>query len=243
MIHSQQQMEQLALEWGFLPFFCNAIEGFSIEELTPDELWFAKDVDGPWEWKGPVIGEWHCAYGKFFAGKAGFISLEWLPDFINWRRSQHPLQAQSEEAQHIYQVLRENESLLSKELKLKIGYSLNRSRKALKPNEALAEVAAGKGSARREKQPSVRKDGPACDALIAQLEAATYICIADFEYLYSKKGEKYGWGVARYCTPEAMYGDGITRCLRTPEQSRNQIIKHLKKIFPEATAAQLEKLI
>lgn len=36
MIQSQQQMENLALERGFLPFFRNSVEGFSIEEHTPE---------------------------------------------------------------------------------------------------------------------------------------------------------------------------------------------------------------
>jgi len=44
----------------------NEIPGFSIEELCPPELWFADDVDGPWEWKGPVARSGKCLYGKLF---------------------------------------------------------------------------------------------------------------------------------------------------------------------------------
>ena len=85
------------------------------------------------------------------------------------------------------------------------------------------------------------------DALIAQLQMGTHVCIADFEYLVSKKGETYGWGVARYCTPEAMYPylfpikekiDG-----RTPKQSRNRILNHLQGLFPDVERTKLEKLI
>lgn len=217
MIHSQQQMEQLALEWGFLPFFRNAIENFSIEEHTPETLWFSKEHPGPWEWKGPVIGEWRCAYGKFFGDKAGFVSLEWLPDFMNWRRSQHPLEQQSPEARHVYEVLVKHESLLSQELKLASGYTLSRKKE--------------------------KNSGSACDALIASLEMSTYVCIADFEYKVSRAGQRYGWGVARYCTPEAMYGSGIAHCDRTPEESRSRIIAHLQALFPQATKSQLEKII
>ena len=43
--------------------------------------------EGAWEWKGPVIREGHCAYGKIFNRKAGYVSLEWLPDLMNYRRS------------------------------------------------------------------------------------------------------------------------------------------------------------
>ena len=80
-IRSAADIVALTNEWGFLPFFENGIPGFSVEELTPKELWFASDVDGPWEWKGPVIRASGCAYGKFFGGKAVFISREWFLDF------------------------------------------------------------------------------------------------------------------------------------------------------------------
>lgn len=219
MIQSQQQMESLALEWGFLPFFKNKVEGFSIEEHTPEAYWFTVEHPGPWEWKGPVIGEWRCAYGKFFAGKAGFVSIEWLPDFINWRRSQHPLNIMPPAAQHIHQVLVQHESLLSQELKKASGFTLSRRRS---PDG---------------------HDGSTCDNLIAQLEMATYVCIADFEYKVSRSGQRYGWGVARYCTPEAMYGSSIAHIDRTPEESRARILAHLQRLFPHAALAHLERMI
>ena len=77
-VHRMKENEQKALlrssddliaaveEYGFLPFFRNEIPGFSIEELCPPELWFADDVDGPWEWKGPVARSGKCLYDKLF---------------------------------------------------------------------------------------------------------------------------------------------------------------------------------
>lgn len=226
LFRSRQQLLQCVLEWGFLPFFKNAIEGFSIAEHTPEELWFG-DQDGPWEWKGPVIGEWQCAYGKFFAGKAGFVSLEWLPDFINWRRSQHPLEGMSAEARHVLEVLRHNESLLSNELKQAAGYSLSRKR--------------WKGEGLKAER--IEKTGTECDAILKDLEMSTYVCIADFEYKYTRAGERYGWGVARYCTPEAMYGENITLCPRTPEESRQRMLSHLQTLFPNASPKNLIRLL
>ena len=87
MIRSAMDMERQALELGFLPFFRCGVPGFSIEERTAYEYWFSDEEEGPWEWKGPVIREGHCAYGKLFNKKAGFVSLEWLPDLMNYRRS------------------------------------------------------------------------------------------------------------------------------------------------------------
>lgn len=112
-----------------MPFFKNTIEGFSIEEMTPPELLFGDDMEnGPWQWKGPIISNWQSAYGKFFRGKAGYVSLEWLPDFMNWRRTVYPIDKESEDSRRILDMLVENESMLSKQLKIASGFSLSRKR-------------------------------------------------------------------------------------------------------------------
>ena len=79
LLNSSSDIEERCLELGFLPFFRCGIAGFSIEEMIAPEHWFS-DEEGAWEWKGPVIREGHCAYGKFFNRKAGFVSRDWLPD-------------------------------------------------------------------------------------------------------------------------------------------------------------------
>ena len=75
----------------------------------------------------------------------------------------------------------------------------------------------------------------------------TYVCIDDFEYLISKKGEPYGWVLARYCTPEAMYPElfPIEAHVsgRTPEESRTRIVDHLCRILPDVERSKIEKLI
>ena len=237
-IERQEQIELLISEIGFLPFFKNGIKGFSIEEMTPPDIFYGDGVDdfnnGPWGWKGPIISKWQSAYGKFFRGKAGFVSLEWLPDFINWRRSAHPLRRQEKEARHILKVLTENESMLSKQLKVASGFSLSRKRTIANPENP-------------EKPMENKRNGMAFDSLIAQLQMGTHVCIADFEYLISKKGEPYGWGVARYCTPEAMYTDmfPVKEAVegRTPKLSRGRIITHLCNVMPDVGRAEWEQLI
>lgn len=234
-IERQEQLEGLIREYGFVPFFKNGIEGFSIEEMTPPELLFGDDVsEGPWQWKGPIIAGWESAYGKFFRGKAGYISLKWLPDFMNWRRSAYPLEGYDADSKHILEVLVANESMLSKQLKTASGFTLSRKRRiidAQNPDESLRN----------------ERNGMAFDGLIAHLQMGTYVSIADFEYLVSHKGEKYGWGVARYCTPEAMYPDlfPIEERVqhRTPSESRERIIRHLCGIMPDAERVQIEKLV
>lgn len=243
-IERQEQLEQLIQRWGFLPFFKNGIKGFSIEEMTPPELLFGDDfMEGPWQWKGPIISHWESAYGKFFKGKAGYVSLKWLPDFINWRRSQLPLKKMDADARHIHEVLVREESMLSKQLKVASGFTLSRKRSKFNPDDPSAPIVN-------------KKNGMAFDSLIANLQMGTHVCIADFEYLVSKKGETYGWGVARYCTPEAMYPDlflsdpssprgAIHEAVegRTPRQSRKRIVDHLSTILPDVPTPLIEKLI
>lgn len=234
-IEHQQQVEELIRCWGFLPFFKNGIKGFSIEEMTPPELLFGDDFNqGPWGWKGPIIANWESAYGKFFRGKAGFVSLQWLPDLMNWRRSVYPLRKQPLDARRILKVLQENESMISKELKKASGFTLSRKRSRFNPDNPSKPV-------------ENRRNGLAFDALIAQLEMGTHVCIVDFEYLISKKGESYGWGLARYCTPEAMYPDLFPLKEkvegRTPLQSRQRLLEHLYTVLPDVEKALIEKLV
>lgn len=232
-IERQEQIEELVREWGFLPFFKSGIEGFSIEEMTPPELLFGDEFNnGPWGWKGPIIANWESAYGKFFKGKAGFVSLEWLPDLMNWRRFIHPMKKMDKNARHIYEVLVENESMISRQLKKASGFTLSRKRKIFNPEEPTELI----------ENP---KNGMAFDSLIADLEMGTYVCIADFEYLISQKGEPYGWGLARYCTPEAMYPElfPIKETVegRTPKQSRKRILEHLCRVLPDVEQGKIEK--
>ena len=42
-IHSREDIEKQIKEWGFLPFFADSIPGFSLEKMTPPELWFHED--------------------------------------------------------------------------------------------------------------------------------------------------------------------------------------------------------
>ena len=67
MIECSNDMQLLANEWGFLPFFAGPIPGFSIEENIDPRWWFSDgsvdsdreeaeeeqaDPMGAWDWKG-----------------------------------------------------------------------------------------------------------------------------------------------------------------------------------------------
>ena len=81
-IHSCPELMELIQQVGFLPLLESGIPGYSAESLMAEECRYKVFPDGSWEWplwnwKGPVVTDSDCVYGKFFAGKAGFISY-WL---------------------------------------------------------------------------------------------------------------------------------------------------------------------
>ena len=64
-----------------------------------------------------------CVYGKFFDKKAGFISREWWPDFFNYRRSKHPLPKEGSIEEAILMTLRENGSMITRELRAACAFN------------------------------------------------------------------------------------------------------------------------
>ncbi len=115
-------------QMGFLPFFDSGIRGYSAEEMADDECRYVVYPDGGWDWplwkwKGPVVTEGACVYGKFFAGKAGFISREWWPDFYNYRRSTHPKPEEGSIEEAILLTLQEQGSMITRELRAACGFT------------------------------------------------------------------------------------------------------------------------
>lgn len=225
-LNSLAEVEACCLQLGFLPFFRCGIPGFSVEERIAPEYWFS-DEEGAWEWKGPIIREGHCAYGKFFNRKAGFVSREWLPDWINYRRSRHL--APSEDAAAlddvVLQTIEVEGSATIQELRRMLGFARGRSRRrAVDPESEVAE-----------------EEKISLDPILTRLQMEGRLVIADFEYNTDRHGNPYGWGVARYMTPEALYGP--LPAGRTPDESRERIHDHFRRLFPETPEGRLAKLI
>ncbi len=218
-IRCAEDMILLTEKWGFLPLFRNKIPGFSVEEHTPAELWFT-DIDGPWEWKGPCARSQRCLYGKFFGGRAGFVSTEWFADFANYRRdgfdfdSRYDCGMASHKDMNIYGTVDRYGTLLSKKLKSLCGFTKAGGEKGF-------------------------------DGAITRLQMQTYICIADFEYMVDKYGRQYGWGVARYSTPENLFGYEFATSAysREPKDSMQKIADHLKKVFPDVSERNIIGII
>lgn len=214
-----QDVIDLTRETGFLPLFACGIPGFSVEDCCPPDLWFTEGVDGPWEWKGPVARSGWCLYGKFFRGKAGFVSREWFPDFANFRRDGYDFDARYDDGlasvkdKAVYEALAARGPTLSKDLKRLCGYR--------------------KGA------------NTGFDAVITRLQMQAYVCVADFVYPPDRHGVHYGWGVCQYATPEALYGgEWIAGAYeRAPAESRARIVAQLSRALPDVPAERLARWI
>ncbi|MBR2121334.1 MAG: hypothetical protein IJ930_00070 [Lachnospiraceae bacterium] len=218
-IRTKEDIMEAVQAFGFVPLFKNAVPGYSIEENVSPDAWFGSDTDGVWEWKGPVIRESGCAYGKFFLGKAVFVSSKWFPDFANWRRDGYDFDARFDDElapykdKELFDILEKNAPVISRELKKKGGYT---------------------------------KDGKkGFDSVITRLQHQCYVLISDFVYEKDKNGNPYGWGVAEYSTPEVFFGKEFRRTLydKEPDESREKIFDHLRKILPEADEKTLARLL
>ena len=221
-IGSMQELIDVIDELGFVPFFTNEIEGFSIEEHIGPGCWYNDGDNGfwpAWEWKGPVIQKMKCAYGKFLKGKAMYISSKWFPDFANYRRDGYDFDARYEDGlasfhdKELFELLDANAPVMSKQLKHLGNYGKN-GRKGF-------------------------------DTMITRLQKQCYVVISDFRYSTDKLGNAYGWGVAEYSTPEKFFGRKFSGAVykRSPEESYVRVLQHLKKILPDAEQTLIEKVL
>ena len=207
---------------GILPLFRNRIPGFSVEEHAAPSAWFGSE-EGVWEWKGPVIRESGCAYGKFFGNKAAFVSAEWFPDLANLRRDGYDFDARYDDGLasagdlFLYNLVNDNAHVLTGTLKETGGYK---------------KGAAGGGKTGFETR-------------LTRLEHQCYVIIRDFVYLRDKKGNPYGWGVAEYTTPEREFGSSFTDRVyrRTPGESHERLLERLSLLLPDAPERELERFL
>ncbi|MBO7417731.1 MAG: hypothetical protein J6U14_02185 [Bacteroidaceae bacterium] len=127
-IHSCPELMEYIQEVGFLPLLESGIAWFSAMDVVDEDNRYVVFPDGGWDWplwkwKGPIVQEGICVYGKFFAGKAGFISREWWPDFCNYRRSKHPVPAEGSIEETILVTLQEYGSQITRELRAACGFT------------------------------------------------------------------------------------------------------------------------
>ncbi|KWW29073.1 MAG: hypothetical protein AUK63_1629 [bacterium P3] len=132
-LHDCPSMMEYIEQTGLLPLLDSGVPGFSADAAVAPECRYRRLDDGGWEWplwkwKGPLVTEGHFAYGKFFDGKAGFVSMQWWPDLCNWRRSRHPVPDEDSLEGAILAVLQTSGSMISRELRAACGFTGPRMR-------------------------------------------------------------------------------------------------------------------
>lgn len=218
-IHSAAELTAWVQEIGFLPFFANEVEGFSAEEHTASHAWWTgnKSTD-PWEWRETIAAQHQVAYGKFFDGRAGFISQQWLPYFANARRNGWDFDGkwQDGRASHREKAIMEffvnpesseepeftGASILSTELKRQAGF--------------------GKGG---------EKNYP---GILTGLQMQLYLVIGGFQRRTNKHGAGYGMPVSVIMTPESIWGYELMSSAyrEEPRESWQRIYEHMRTLWP-----------
>ncbi len=215
-IDTFDELMQTVREEGFLPLFHNGIRGFSVEDRTSALRWWTGlEQSDPWEWRALAARSAEVAYGKFFDGRAGFISTDWFPAFANWKRDGYDFDALFEDGKatmrqkKIMDLFMNGEELFSFEARRLAGF--------------------GKEGERN------------FEGTLTSLEKASYLVIRDFRRRVNKKGGEYGWHIAVLTAPESIWGyDAVTAdYFEEPAVCRQKITDHLLSLYPQAGVADI----
>ena len=229
-IRSAVELTSWVEEIGFLPFFANEITGFSAEEhVAADAWWTGNKATDPWEWREEIAASHAVAYGKFFDGRAGFISQRWLPYFANARRNGWDFDGKwqdgraSAREKAIMGLFVDPESddvpqftgaaIMSAELKRMAGF--------------------GKGG---------EKNYP---GILTGLQMQLYLVIGGFQRRTNKRGDAYGMPVSVIMTPESVWGyEAVTSAYSEKlNESWRRIFDHTREMYSEADEKSIIKLI
>ena len=229
-IKTWQELAERISELGFLPLFSGEVEGFSAEEMVcPDFWWTGIREEDPWEWREIIASSHKAAYGKFFGKKAGFISLEWLPVFANYRRDGYDPDSAWEDGR-----LTRREKLIMDVLTDKDeGGELIFPDKQILSTELKQLAGFGKGG---------EKNFP---GITTDLMMKLYLVTSDFRRRRNKKGSEYGMAVSVLTPPEAIGGyEAVTASYgEDPEQSLRRIVSRAQELFPKAEKSDILRLV
>lgn len=236
-IRSKEELEEAISRFGILPFFRNNIRGLSIEEMAPHSLLFGgNEYDGCWEWKGPVIRKRTSAYGKFFKRKAGFISETLLPHFLNLRRSRYSIKEGSKE-EMIYDIIGINDKITSTELREGILGFQNRKR-TMYDLPDISNTSGVKTTVETKKPGRHSLESP-----LQYLQMGGNVCISDFRYKTTRRGERYGWGVAEYSLPENLFKKEYLITELTPDESLEFMVQYVSERYCHSKELDIRKLL
>lgn len=120
-VRDPERMQELIHTYQLIPFFANAVPGFSVQEHTPPECWFTQENLGPWDWKIACVQSGDIAYGKFlYGGKSAFATVDVYRELINWRRSL-PKYQPTDQQRKVLDYLKENGSITVSQVRSLLG--------------------------------------------------------------------------------------------------------------------------
>lgn len=244
------RMSEVIRRFGIIPFFRCRVPGWSVEELTAPGCWFSDGPDsvelGPWDWKIDVVREGDIAYGKFLGGKAAFATVGWYRELMNWRRSlpryrmalREPFESSSKTDALFRQMAPEVLDILRRDGVVETG--------------------------RLRSLCGVKKN--VMDSILQFLQSGTWAVTGDLVRVYRGPDLHYnGWQRALNTTPDALFAApldsgsgqpfwvrhledassaaGELSVQRSPAESRELLISHVREFFPDAPQAVLERLI
>ena len=69
--------------------------------------------------------------------------------------------------------------------------------------------------------------------------------ISNFVYTMDKSGNRRGWGVAEYSTPERFMGEAFSEQVykRSPEESCERLLDYLHHLFPQLPEQAIKKFL
>ena len=216
-IHNCAQLIETIHEIGFLPLLDGGIAGFSAEEMVDEQCRYVTFADGGWDWP---LWKWKgpaVTDGKCIYGK--FFDKK--AGFISreWWPDFCNMRRANYPAPEAGSI---EEAIL---------YTLQEQGSMITRDLRAACDFIG---------PKMRSR---FDGYITRLQMACRIVTEDFVYPTDRHGHEYGWGWSLLSTPEQLYGNDIGQCPRSPEESAQRIIGHLKTLLPEASERQIMRLV
>lgn len=223
-IGSAEELMEVIAGIGFLPLLPCGISGFSVEEMVDADCRYQVFPDGGWDWpmwkwKGPIVRFRECTYGKFFNSKAGYVSMEWWRDLMNYRRNSVSALASDSIEEMILDTLQVEGSMITRDLRAACAFT-------------------GKNMRSRFDSYITR--------LQMQCRIVTEDFVYPHDRHGREYG--WGWSLLttpealfdhEYCLPpETDNGQPLS-----PEHSLQRIVDHLSIYVPEATEKQILKLV
>jgi hypothetical protein len=126
-ITTYEEAVEAIKELGLLPLANLTPHYPSLESMTAKENWHTESELDPWLWRAKFPADGVAAYGKFLKKKAILISREWLPFVFAIIGSKEPIEERysnglvSRDALELYRIIREEEGIDTRVLRLKAG--------------------------------------------------------------------------------------------------------------------------